>query len=71
MGRVPIPQTNALLRARLAVEVFGGLSLSVAGKQLPIANRKGRALLAYLALEAPGASRGLTCGNALEQLKRA
>src|SRR6476646_842180 len=36
--------------ARLAISIFGGVGVAVGGQELRLPNRKGRALLAYLAV---------------------
>jgi DNA-binding SARP family transcriptional activator len=40
--------------ARLAMDVLGGLGLSVGARRLPLESKKGRALLAFLALDGRG-----------------
>ncbi len=42
--------------ARLAMDVLGGLGLSVGERRLPLESKKGRAMLAFLALDGRGAA---------------
>jgi len=48
---LPAPTGGQASQKRLSVDVLNGLNISVAGKSLALANRKGRAILAYLTLE--------------------
>jgi DNA-binding SARP family transcriptional activator/TolB-like protein len=48
---LPAPTGGQASQKRLSVDVLNGLNISVAGKSLAFANRKGRAILAYLTLE--------------------
>ena len=46
----------------LAISIFGGIGLRVRGRELPLPNRKARALLAYLAVENNSATRERVAG---------
>jgi DNA-binding SARP family transcriptional activator len=51
------PNSRQQNAPRLAIAVFGGVHTSFGGRELPLPNRKARALLAYLALSETGHER--------------
>src|SRR5262245_22709086 len=43
-------EADEAVMSRLFISVFGGIHIRLGGREIPLANRKARALLAYLAL---------------------
>lgn len=58
----PATRSDRYVPPLLGISIFGGIGLRVRGRELPLPNRKARALLAYLAVENNSATRERVAG---------
>jgi DNA-binding SARP family transcriptional activator len=58
----PATRSDRYVPPLLGISIFGGIGLRVRGRELPLPNRKARALLAYLAVENNTATRERVAG---------
>lgn len=61
-GGALVARSDRYVPPCLVISIFGGIGLRVRGRELPLPNRKARALLAYLALENNSATRERVAG---------